>query len=288
MSDSAAHAVQMTAAGERQPSGVALSVHNILAVMLVAGCFNGLMAEMGESWTLTGLDSLVNLFGIGYFYPIIIGVAGWNIWQMQSEALQRHDIALITLGGLMFAAVVLVPSSLGSWVAVGVYALVLALLLRGTARHGAMMFVALAVCALWIDFGFKLFVGPLTVLDTIMTEHVLHLFGVDVTRLENVLTRANGFSIVVLADCSSWKDMPLVILAYATLVKFTATASPLRKFWQGLLMVFMLTLLINLARLALISLSLDLHTLIHDARGRNIFDMARTLVVFAGVWWATR
>ena len=158
MSDSAAHAVQITAAGERQPSGVALSVHNILAILLAGGCFNGLMAEMGESWTVTGLDSLTNLFGIGYFYPIIIGVAGWNIWQMQSGALQRHDIALITLGGLMFAAVVLVPSSLAAWGAVGGFALVLALLLRGTARQGAMMFVALAVCALWMDFGFKLYV----------------------------------------------------------------------------------------------------------------------------------
>ncbi len=258
-----------------------LSISYIAGLLLLVGCINGLIADIGRSLQEQGWNSAAGLFGIGFYFPAIICIA---FSKMQAETTPLNTVFqknIIILSSCLFCALLLLPSSLVSWLAVGLYAAIISFMCKGEARVGAGLLAALAVCALWTNFGFKVFVTPLTNLDTILIQQILEFLGFIVQRNENVLTQTSGFSVIILADCSTWKGLPLEILSFIAVCVFGGASLLSRRVWTATLIMIPLMIVLNLARLSLISLSPELHETVHGDLGRSIFDFVRVTAIFA-------
>jgi exosortase/archaeosortase len=258
-----------------------LSISYIAGLLLLVGCINGLIAEIGRSLQEQGLNSAAGLFGIGFYFPAIICIALSKMQSESSSASTPFQKNIVMLASCLFCMLILVPSSLVSWLAVGLYAASISFLCRGEARTGAILFAALALCALWTNFGFKLFVTPLTNLDTILIQWILEFLGFTVQRNENILTQASGFSVIILADCSTWKGLPLEILSFIAVCIFGGASLRSKRVWTATIVMIPLMIILNLARLSLISLSPELHETVHGDLGRSIFDFVRVSAIFA-------
>jgi hypothetical protein len=258
-----------------------LSISFIAGLLLVVGSINGLIAEIGRSLQEQGWNSAAGLFGIGFYFPAIICIA---LSKMQTESSSistpfQKNIAVLT--SCLFCVLILVPSSLVSWLGVGLYATIISFMCRNDAKIGAILFAALALCALWTNFGFKIFVTPLTNLDTILIQWILEFIGFVVQRNENILTQASGFSVIILADCSTWKGLPLEVLSFIAVCIFGGASLKTKRIWTAVIIMIPLMIILNLARLSLISLSPELHETVHGDLGRSIFDFVRVSAIFA-------
>ena len=256
-----------------------LSAEKITALLLVCGCLNGLIAEIGRSLQEQGLNNATGLFGVGFYFPAIIGIAFSKIWADNSE----HDKALsplVIVSACLFCAMVLVPSSLVSWLVVGLFATMVFVKYSNDIKIGAGLFAVLALCAIWANFGFKAFVTPLTNLDTILIQHILQFLGYIVDRKENILTQVSGFSVIILSDCSTWKGLPLEILSFFAVCIFGGSSVKSKRIWLATIIMIPVMIILNLARLSLISLSPELHETVHGDVGRSIFDVIRVTAIF--------
>jgi hypothetical protein len=262
-------------------SQINLSISFIAGLLLVVGSINGLIAEIGRSLQEQGLNSAAGLFGIGFYFPAIICIA-FSKMQVESSSTSIHfQKNIVALASCLFCVLILVPSSLVSWLGVGLYAIIISFICRNDAKIGAVLFAALALCALWTNFGFKLFVTPLTNLDTILIQWILEFFGFAVQRNENILTQVSGFSVIILADCSTWKGLPLEILSFISVCIFGGASLRSKRVWTATIVMIPLMIILNLARLSLISLSPELHETVHGDLGRSIFDFVRVSAIFA-------
>ncbi len=265
-------------------SGFFPSSPQLVGLLLLGGCLNGLIAEIARNWHEMGWAAAGGLFGIGFYNPAVMLVAFSHIIAPQdSKPLPQASAALALVS---FCLLVLVQSSLFAWLAVLLYGSLYALTGRGSVRIGAALFAALGLCSIWSDFEFKFFVTSLTNLDAALAQNILQFFGFVVERHDNVLTQASGFSVVILTDCSTWKYLPLEILAFIAVSLFGGANIRSRKLWVATLAIIPLLILINLARLAVISVSNDLHQTVHSDIGRNIYDFMRVSIVFALAWLA--
>jgi Transmembrane exosortase (Exosortase_EpsH) len=256
-----------------------LSSLHISSLLMLCGCINGLIANIAHSWNEQGLNSASSLFGVGFYFPAIICIAFTRMYYC-NQAIEKMTNITLGFSALYFISV-LAPSSLVSWLAVGLYGSVLTFQHKKDARIGAILFVALAICAIWTNFGFKAFVVQLTNLDALLIQHILKLMGYAVERSQNVLTQTSGFSVIILADCSTWKGLPLEILSFIAVCLFGGASLQSRRIWIAVILMVPLMIILNLIRLSLISLSPDLHATIHGDIGRSIFDVARVAVIFA-------
>jgi hypothetical protein len=258
-----------------------LSILYIVGFLLLIGCVNGLIAEIGRNLQEQGWNSASGLFGIGFYFPAIICIAFSKMQVEISPSIPPFQKNIIILSSCLFCFLILIPSSLISWLAVGLYALTFSFICRGDARVGTGLFAALAICALWTNFGFKIFVTPLTNLDTILIQYILEFFDFVVQRNENILIQASGFSVIILADCSTWKGLPLEILSFIAVCIFGGASLRSKRIWTATLLMIPIMIILNLARLSLISLSPELHETVHGDLGRSIFDFLRVTVIFA-------
>ena len=257
-----------------------ISVYKITALLLLCGCLNGLTAEIGRSLHEQGLNSVAGLFGVGFYFPAIIGIAFSRIWSENYAQENVWPSGLIIISACVFCIMILVPSSLVSWLAVGLFAVIIFLKNTGDAKIGAGLFAALALCAIWTNFGFKVFVTPLTNLDTILVQKILQWIGYSVERSQNILTQVSGFKVIILADCSTWKGLPLEILSFISVCIFGGAAVKSKRIWVATLIMIPLMIILNLVRLSLISLSPELHETVHGDTGRSIFDVVRVTAIF--------
>lgn len=246
-----------------------------LAILLVGGCLNGMMADIGESAQRDGWGAAVHLFGVSLFVPIIAAIGLWLMREQQSWP--RY----LFLAAPLYAILVSLPSSAASWAALALFAGLIAATTRGKTRLGAWLFVGLALSSLWIMIGFKFFVEPLTLLDSWLTFKLLGALGFVVERSGNILTQASGFSVVILADCSSFKGLPLALLSFIALAMFFGAELRDKRLWQTLALALVLAIVINILRLTLLSLSPELHASIHSDTGKGIYDMMLTFVILA-------
>ena len=256
----------------------------IVRLLLLGGCLNGLAVDMGTSWQEEGVGGIFHLFGIGFFSPIIIGIALWKMGQgamIIGPGLER----VLLYGVPAFAILVLLPSSTVSWLAVALFALALSATGRDNLRFGAALFLGVALSALWLNFGAKLLIEPLTTLDAIITQHTLGLIGIHATRSGNILTQDSGFSVIVLADCSTWKGLPLEILSFIAVSTFAGANLKARRFWISAALVTASMVLANIIRLVLISLTPELHAALHGDEGKNLYDFARMMIIFVTAFW---
>lgn len=180
----------------------------------------------------------------------------------------------------VFAAVLLVPSSLLAWAACVGYAAWLGWRERGWRRMAAGLVLATAAAAIWQAVDGRVLGLWLVLPDAIAAEAVLSLFRDGVSRDANLLGIAAGHNIVVLAGCATAHGLPPI------LVGAVATAVRARLPWSGrmagaLVGLTLLYATLNIARLALLGWSAGFYAWVHGDWGQNLFDTGLIALLFA-------
>jgi len=86
---------------------------------------------------------------------------------------------------------------------------------------------------------------------------------------------------VILADCSSFKGLTLALLSFVALATFFGADLKTPRFYRSFALAVTFVVLINIFRLALLSLTPEMHSAIHSDTGKGIYDMLLTFIILA-------
>jgi exosortase/archaeosortase family protein len=172
--------------------------------------------------------------------------------------------------GLLFVALVILPITSLSWLAVGILCLYILLFTdeTGSVRRGAVILLAVTIPMLAIPWLFELF--PKTILgsDALLVSLVL---GTD--RIGNFVEFADhSADLVVFPGCSSLPNIALAILCWILLSQTTQH----QRRWQDLiwcLLAITSVMVINVGRISLMGLNDSYFMAIHSAVGDMITNL---------------
>ena len=259
-----------------------IALRHASIVVLVGAALNGFVVRVIEAIKLHGGESL--LFGISPFELIALAVASMLL-VCADDAVDHHPVGWPE-GATLLA--LLVPSSAVSWAALAAYSALLAWRWHGTQRTGALLFLGLAVTALWGSVAIKWLAGPITALEAQAVTALLAPLRSDITVSQNLMGVVGGHQVLLLPACATAYLLPKAILAFAAVTLFMGTQKPLR----GLITVAAATALIlafaNWGRLAWMTWSHYDYTLAHGPIGANLFDVTQTAIIIAAGLWASR
>lgn len=252
-------------------------------IILCGAAANGFFVRVMESVRLNGTDTI--LFGISPFELIVVFIAGY----FMVNAAERE-----TYGpgwpDLVALALIVVPSSAVSWMAVTGYAAYIAYQSTpdGDRRRAALLFVALGLAALWSSIVFKWFAAPITAFEAHITAGLLMLLRPDITVSSNLMGVVGGHQVLLLPACASAYLIPKALIAFAALVMFVGSPLSHRQLVKVALFTVLILALGNLVRLAIMTWSHDLYDLGHGPIGANIFDLFQTATIVAAGMWASK
>lgn len=250
----------------------------VRVLLLVGGALNGLAARMLESWYVEGAGS--SLFGISPFEVIVLAVASFFALTGANEQPQNHQAKAIGLPELLTAAALLIPSSAVAWAAVAFYAAVTMTRCEGRQRTAMILFLILALCALWSSLVLKFAGGYFTTFEAWVVGIALSTFMSGVLQSGNVVGVPDQHTLIVMTACSFADGLPRAILGLAAVMYFVGSFQ-LRQFIWAAAAVSALFVIGNFIRLTLMATSAEWHALAHGPIGANVFDAAITLAVFA-------
>jgi hypothetical protein len=246
----------------------------VVAALLVMGSLNGFAFRVIAAWRGQGIGSAVELFGTSPFEIVVAGIAARMLLHGDG------DVSRAALGvpAYLFCLVILWPSSSAAWIAVALYGATIAFGASGAARNGALLFSALAVCALWAAIGEPIAGTIILTGDAAAVAWVMSWFRDAIVHTGNIVGDPNGHRIIVLTACSSFHVMPLALLSWAALYLDSA---PVRFFaaWPEALGLAVILVALNLARLTLMAWSPSIYANVHGLTGAIAFDLLATLAV---------
>lgn len=246
----------------------------LAGILLAGGCLNGVVSRMGESWQEFGPAAAMGLFGLSPL-EVVVAVIAVAMLARHSDKVQPSATGLAAIA---FAAAVLVPSVLASWLSVLAYGTWVGWRSSGPARCGALLLAGMAFVAIWGSIGDRSLGQPLIDLDAKAVGVTLAIFGdAAVERAGNVVGFVGGHKIVVLNGCSTIYGLPLVLLVLCTL--YLRDDRPAgRRLATTAAMVATGYAALNLTRLTVLGLSPDLYAVGHGPVGTNIFDGTATVL----------
>lgn len=243
----------------------------IPVVLLVGACCNGMVARIFQTLSVEGLTS--PFLGISPFEILAVGIGAW-LMLSASVASETH-LGLVEL--LMLLAL-LVPSSAVAWAATGVYAAYQIATVRRCSQTGALLFLGLAITALWSSIGIHVLALPVTTLDARAVAAMLGVLRDDIVQTGNVVGQVDGHALIVLTACSSLDGLPKVLLGIAAVAAFFGPVDVRRLLWggAGAVAVYFVA---NDVRLAFMTWSGEFYAAVHSPIGANLFDLFQTVLV---------
>jgi hypothetical protein len=248
-------------------------------LVLAGGCLNGFAVRVAEALTSPANASL--LPGISPFELIVVAVAGWLMAKVPQSQLLRLGVA----EGLALA-IMLVPSSSASWLAVAGYAAWRARSTQGAERTGALLILALGLSGLWSSQILRLVALPLVSVEAAAAAQLLMLFRDDIVLAGNVIASARdaSHSLIVMVACSSAEALPKALTAALAIA---CALGGLRRdqLAFGLLTLVLIGVVANVVRLAAMAWSGEMFALVHGPIGASVYDALQTgLVLAIGAW----
>jgi hypothetical protein len=247
---------------------------------------NHLLAAGTASSPFTLLKALSDLAAVGIF-PYMAWYAIFRLLATGDPALAagRRDFFV----SILFCLLVLLPTSRMIWVAalgIGAYLIVFS---SGDPklRAAGIVLGALAVQQFWGHVFFDLIASPLLRAETAVVGTVLDITHPGTVWHDNVVTRPNGYGIILFGDCSSFHNLSLALLCW------TALTSLRLDHWQsraiiGAVLVGGVMILLNFIRIYLMALNIDYYYYWHDQAGAEIFGVGASLAVLLISLYCTR
>lgn len=258
-----------------------LSAH-LPALVMAGACLNAFVVRAAEAWVADGQLSLT--FGISPFVLVTAFVATKLL--LASPAGDDASAAMPWWLDAAALALILVPSSAVSWLALAGYALVVAQRSNGDRRVGAALFVALAASQLWSSILLKWLAGPVTLAEGSLLAAVVSLLRADIVQFGNVIGDPAGHSLVLMTRCTTSDALPAALVALAAIACLLGAPDRGRMMAAAVVLAVAVAIT-NLIRLSLMAWSADAYELVHGPIGANIYDGLHAGLVIALGHWAS-
>jgi hypothetical protein len=145
-------------------------------------------------------------------------------------------------------------------------------------RAAAAVLAALSVQEFWGHVLFNLAALPLLHAETAAVGVILQAFRPGTVWQDNVITGPSGYGIVVYTGCSSFHNLSLAMLCWVTVSRLRHQNWRTSDLVTGGAVAATMILL-NLARLCLMALNIDLFRFWHDGAGAEIFAISASLAI---------
>lgn len=176
------------------------------------------------------------------------------------------------------------PFALSSWISATIASTAWLISLSKTQQHSSVRYLAILLLAISIrepsaQFFLQVFAEQILSIDALLAFHLLDLFSNSVSLQNNIIVNDKGASLVILTGCSAFGNLSLALLLYLALTLFWHHNWQVKDFFKSIFLVF-LVLATNSSRLALMSISDELYTFIHDGTGADVFNLAVLVLPF--------
>lgn len=250
------------------------------AVIMAGACLNALIVHVMEAASAGSLTALT--LGVSPFQLVAIAVA-MRLSLEDDGAGWTPPFALTALT----LALVLVPSSAASWLALAFYAGAIAGYTTGERRTGALLFLAIALAALWSSVILKWIALPATAAEAALAGQVISLLRPDIVQMANVVGVPGGHNLIVMTRCTSAGALPIAAISVVAVAHLLGGIDKSRAI-RACLVLAVLYVVANTLRLAAMAWSADMYTIVHGPVGANIFDMIQIFAVLCLGTWASR
>lgn len=206
----------------------------------------------------------------GGWHPnyLILAVLVCAVWQISlsrgTEPCQRFDLWAVTV---LFTAL-LVPSSQWAWISLGVFCLGHFQWAKwpDKTRIGLLVLAAAAFREPAGHLVKEWLAEDLLQFDTALVQALLIVQGAEVSQTGNILRLAGDHALVVLTGCGSFTNISVALLVWYGACMLHMGRWAYRFVWSGVV-VALLTLLVNVVRLALLAQGPAWFTFFHDGAG---------------------
>lgn len=259
------------------PLRTGLARGEFFAVLIILGFANGMTNRIFSALEHGFGDAALHLFGINaVLWFALYAVARLGLESPASDRIGRLD--LLIAGPVVAASLLPVPV-LGTLSALSAAAWLLLTSAPGTPGH-RMALIGLAISGplLWGPIAMRLFAPEVVGLEAALIGGLTGL-----PTHDNVFQAADGKStFVVFSACSSLLNVSLAFLLLVTLTQRLGIDLSLRLLPTALLAV-VVTIFVNLVRLATIGFYPHLYHYVHEGAGSMMFGMASLLLMGAVV-----
>lgn len=131
-----------------------------------------------------------------------------------------------------------------------------------------------------------LFSSEILNFDTQAAALLLQLQGTTFSVTENVITNANGHSLLILTGCSVFTNLSLAMLLWLSLTLLYQNQIQRADTWR-LAAVILVQLSLNTARLSMMATDISWYRLLHDGFGGTLFEWSTLLTALLFVKWRT-
>jgi hypothetical protein len=189
---------------------------------------------------------------------------------------RRQDVAV----AIAVCFLLLLPTSRMIWVAASVAAAYLWIFPAGDLRLRAagIVLAALSVQAFWGHVIFDMLAFDLLRLETALVGLMLQATQTGIEWHDNLITAPDGYGLAIYTGCSSFQNASLALLCWVTVTKLRRPYWARGDFVVGGLVVATMILL-NLARLYLMALDVDLFRYWHEGAGVQIFAVGASVAI---------
>lgn len=244
----------------------------VVPAMVVLAIANGLFADV--AYALTGTTGRLPVS------PVLAIIVAACVRLLYREAPAKGPFAVGAV--LVLAAAVLVPSSLASWLALLCIAAI-GIAADAPRANAYRLSAALATTQIWHASAFKVFAPALTGGEAHILAFTLRLLGFAPTANANVVHVFGDHTLVLLAGCSVFSDLGLIVLGWSAV--FCLLHPDDRFPLKFVPVVAGAAVSFNLTRLVLMALGPEWHTFMHDGPGAQLYDAAICLLVVSGGWF---
>jgi len=131
-----------------------------------------------------------------------------------------------------------------------------------------------------------LFSSEILNFDTQAAALLLQLQGTTFSVTENVITNANGHSLLILTGCSVFTNLSLAMLLWLSLTLLYQNQIQRADIWR-LAAVIVVQLSLNAARLSVMATDISWYRFLHDGFGETLFEWSTLLTALLFVKWRT-
>lgn len=131
-----------------------------------------------------------------------------------------------------------------------------------------------------------LFSSEILNFDTQAAALLLQLHGTTFSVTENVITNADGHSLLILTGCSVFTNLSLAMLLWLSVTLLCHTRLQATDTWR-LAGVVAIQLSLNTARLAMMATDITWYRFLHEGFGETLFEWSTLLMALLFVNWRT-
>ena len=239
-------------------------------LLLLAGALNAAVPFLVVEGTLKAVGSSIPWFSLGS--------ALWFCKRSNFVPIEAKDTWLVVISLLLF----LIPSVTVTWIVLLTACLIGLRNHRDVELQSALLLgAATAFVMLLSSASVQTLTHHLTRLDTHLIAATLVFFGQVVEQLGDGIRLVDGDLLYILDDCATHNIVPIVLLAWITLMLLRGIPMH-RRHGPKILGLLLVVMLLNVARMALMAQK-TWYAWLHDVPGNTVFQL---ILLSVTAWFA--